>query len=371
MGDFENINGSEFVDTIYGNSFENLIKGNGGDDILTGGSGSDTFIYAKGDGNDTILDFDQNEDSISYQGFNAGEVAAFTESYLDDGSKVILLTDGAEITLIGAFVPPENFAPVLTTSSNFDTNEDTPSLAIAFSATDPDGNALQYSFSDPTKGSVTNNGDGTYTYTPDANENGSDSFTITVNDGTVDVSKTVDVTINGLNDAPVLTTSAMLSIDEDTASSAIAFSATDVDGDYLEYSFSNPSKGSIASNGDGAYTYTPHANENGNDVFTITVNDGTVDVSQTVYVTINANDTANNAPVLKLATSLNVNENTPSSAIYFSAKDADRDSLIYTYSTPSKGSLIINEYNTNYTYTPDANETGSDSFTITVNDGIS
>ncbi len=91
------------IDTIYGNSFENLIKGNGGDDILAGGSGSDTFIYARGDGNDTILDFDQDEDSISYQGFNADEVVGFTESYLDDGSKVILLTDGAEITLNGEF----------------------------------------------------------------------------------------------------------------------------------------------------------------------------------------------------------------------------------------------------------------------------
>ncbi|MDB4106246.1 Ig-like domain-containing protein [bacterium] len=202
MGDFENINGSEFVDTIYGNSFENLIKGNGGDDILAGGSGSDTFIYVKGDGNDTILDFDQNEDSISYQGFNADEVAAFTESYLDDGSKVILLTDGAEITLNGNFSLPINNLPVLTIPATLSTDEDTATAAIAFSGSDVDGDDLTFSFSNPAKGSVVDNGNGTFTYTPDANANGSDSFRLTANDGTFDVTETVNVVVAAKNDLP-------------------------------------------------------------------------------------------------------------------------------------------------------------------------
>ena len=59
--------------------------------------------------------------------------------------------------------------------------------AIAFSALDIDGDTVTYSFSDPSKGSVTNNGDGTYTYRPNSNENGSDSFNLTVNDGTVNI----------------------------------------------------------------------------------------------------------------------------------------------------------------------------------------
>ena len=114
MGDLEEVKGSSFSDKIYGNSLDNLIEGNGGDDTLAGGSGSDTFIYAKGDGNDTILDFNYNEDSISYQGFNEGEVAAITETYLDNGSKVLLLTDGAEITLNGDFAPPNPTTPTQT-----------------------------------------------------------------------------------------------------------------------------------------------------------------------------------------------------------------------------------------------------------------
>ena len=181
-----------------------------------------------------------------------------------------------------------NSLPLLSTDASLNVDEDTASSAIAFSATDADEDALSYTFSTPSKGSVTNNGNGTYTYMPAANENGTDSFTVTVNDTTDNVSQTVDVTINAVNDAPVLTTSSTLITNEDTASSAIAFSATDIEGDTLSYSFSTPTKGAVAKNGNGTYTYTPASNESGSDSFTVTVNDGTAVVSQTVDVTIAA-----------------------------------------------------------------------------------
>ena len=88
-----------------------------------------------------------------------------------------------------------NDAPIISTTASLTTAEDTATAAIAFSGIDVDGDTLNFSFSDPAKGSIVNNNDGTFTYTPDANENGADSFTLTVNDGTVDVSQTIDVAI--------------------------------------------------------------------------------------------------------------------------------------------------------------------------------
>lgn len=44
-------------DTIDGGADDDTITGGGGDDTLTGGDGNDTFIYAIGDGDDTITDF--------------------------------------------------------------------------------------------------------------------------------------------------------------------------------------------------------------------------------------------------------------------------------------------------------------------------
>src|SRR5262245_61202450 len=73
--------------------------------------------------------------------------------------------------------------------------------------TDANGDALTVmSFTAPAHGTLTDNGDGSFTYTPDENFNGSDSFTYRITDrkgGTA--TATVQVTVTAVNDAPVLT----------------------------------------------------------------------------------------------------------------------------------------------------------------------
>ena len=162
---------------------------------------------------------------------------------------------------------------------------------------------------------MVDNGDGTFAYTPDANANGSDSFTITANDGTVDVVETINVAIAAVNDAPTIATSTSIATDEDTATAAIAFSGSDADGDTLTFSFSDPAKGSVVDNGDGTFAYTPDANANGSDSFTITANDGTVDVVETINVAVAA---VNDAPTIATSTSIATDEDTATAAIAFS-----------------------------------------------------
>ena len=129
----------------------------------------------------------------------------------------------------------DNNIPITTTSS-ITVNEDTNSFPIPFSASDADlTDTLSYNFSDPEKGSITNNNNGTYTYSPDRDATGSDSFIITVSDGAEDVSQTVNVSINPENDAPVLQTISNISINEATHSGAMTFAATDADGDTLTH----------------------------------------------------------------------------------------------------------------------------------------
>ncbi|PGA15691.1 hypothetical protein COL65_21125, partial [Priestia aryabhattai] len=62
-------------------------------------------------------------------------------------------------------------------------NEDT-SLSSQVVATDVDGNPLTYGLLiGPVNGTVAVNPDGTYTYTPNENYNGVDSFSVVVSDG--------------------------------------------------------------------------------------------------------------------------------------------------------------------------------------------
>ena len=71
--------------------------------------------------------------------------------------------------------------------------------------TDVDGNSLTaVAASNPSHGTLTLNASGSVTYTPNANYDGSDSFTYWANDGTVDstTATTVSITVNPVNDAP-------------------------------------------------------------------------------------------------------------------------------------------------------------------------
>ncbi len=101
-------------------------------------------------------------------------------------------------------VTPVNDAPVAS-SGSFATAEDTAFSGNLPAATDVDGDALTYAAGStaPAHGTVVVNSDGSFTYTPTANFNGSDSFTYAVSDGTATVERTMTVTVAPVNDAPV------------------------------------------------------------------------------------------------------------------------------------------------------------------------
>ena len=82
-----------------------------------------------------------------------------------------------------------------------------PTIGVLANDTDADGNTLTVAaprpVSAPTNGSLTLNANGSFTYTPNADYFGSDSFTYRANDGTADSNlATVSITVTEVNDAP-------------------------------------------------------------------------------------------------------------------------------------------------------------------------
>jgi len=63
------LTGGEGNDTMYGGSGNDTLVGGAGNDQLTGGSGEDVFQFSAQDGgNDTITDFDLDDDSLTLDG---------------------------------------------------------------------------------------------------------------------------------------------------------------------------------------------------------------------------------------------------------------------------------------------------------------
>ncbi|RQW22184.1 retention module-containing protein [Rhodobacteraceae bacterium CH30] len=181
---------------------------------------------------------------------------------------------------------PENSNPILVDSNgaplgedvSVTTEEDKP-VSGKLDAADPDGDALTFNkASDPANGKVVVDANGNWTYTPNANYNGSDSFTVTVSDGKGGSDTiTVNVGVMPVNDPSVLQAD-LNTVTEDTplevaADKGLLSNDQDVDNSLTvskitvggtEYSVGAngatvvlADKGTLVVKADGSYSFTP------------------------------------------------------------------------------------------------------------------
>ena len=133
-----------------------------------------------------------------------------------------------------------------------------------------------------------------------------------------------------------------------------------------------PANGSAAINLAGDLEYTPNGDFNGLDSFTYSANDGTVDsAAATVDVTVNA---VNDAPVADdddYTTDEDVQLDVLAvDGVLFNDSDVDGDGLTAVLdSDVANGTLTLNP-DGSFSYLPDADYNGSDSFTYHANDGV-
>ncbi len=195
-------------------------------------------------------------------------------------------------------VNPVNDAPEAVNDSVVLNEDKSATFNVLGNDFDVDGNPLTIdSFTSPANGNLVQNPDNTFTYTPNANFNGSDSFTYTISDGQGGFdTATVNITVNPVNDAPEAADDIIVNVGEDeSATFNVLTTSSDIDGNTLTIdSFTIPANGSLIKNLDNTFTYTPNANFNGSDSFTYTVSDGNGGFdTATVNITVNP---VNDAP---------------------------------------------------------------------------
>ncbi|MGZ0135819.1 tandem-95 repeat protein [Priestia megaterium] len=290
------------------------------------------------------------------------------ENYNGVDSFSVVVSDGqggTAVSTITITILPVNDSPVGPVVVTLLTNEDT-AVSSQITAFDPDGEVLTYSLQDPpTNGVAVVNPDGTFTYTPNGNYNGSDTFTVLISDPSgAFIVTNVFVTVIPVNDAPVVPDYAFV-INEDTSLSSQVV-ATDVDGNPLTYGLlTGPVNGTVVVNPDGTYTYTPNENYNGVDSFSVVVSDGQGGTAvSTITITILP---VNDPPVGPVVVTLVTNEDTPVSS-QITAFDPDGEVLTYSLQDPpTNGVAVVNPDGT-FTYTPNGNYNGPDTFTVLISD---
>jgi len=252
------------------------------------------------------------------------------------------------------------------------TNEDTPVvIPVLANDSDPDGDPLVVTSASSPDGNVVINVDGTITFTPAPNFNGTTTITYAISDGNGGTATaTVNVTVNPVNDAPVVDTpiANQTGVDSGTVSIPVAGNFSDLDGDTLTYAVVGLPAGLTMDPATGLITGTinPAASQVNGGVYTVTVtasdgNGGTVTTSFTYTVT-------NPAPV---ATDDNAttNEDTPVVIpVLANDSDPDGDPLIVTSASSPDGTVVINANGT-ITFTPNPNFNGSTTITYTISDG--
>jgi uncharacterized delta-60 repeat protein len=244
---------------------------------------------------------------------------------------------------------------------------------ITLTALDIDGDTLTYSIVDgPANGTLTGTAPN-LTYTPDDGFNGADNFTFKANDGTVDSNiATVSIDVTSVNDIPSIDQADPFAVtmDEDGVFTT-TLTATDAEIDPLTWSISSGAANGDASIGasTGLVGYTPDANFNGTDTFTIQVSDGGGTDTIVFEVTVNP---LNDTPVAK-DDDFDVDEDgfldITLTQLLSNDTDADDDTLsIASHTDPSSGMLTVNG-DDSFTYVPEPDFNGEDSFTYQVSDG--
>ena len=291
----------------------------------------------------------------------------------------VLVTDDSSATDSKSFsitILNTNDAPIVSSAiDDILINEDTSDVSIDITGVFDDddiivaSDSLTLSIANSNEGLLNAGLDGlTVNLSLLENQNGSATITVTAtDDSSATVTDTFIVTVNPINDNPVLTDIGAQSVNEDTAK-VILLTATDIDEDDLTYTATSTESNVTASVSNDTLTLTPADNWNGTTDITVTVTDdgtGTLTDTETFTVTINA---INDAPVISIMDSVTIDEDN-FATVNLSASDIEGDGLTYSVSS-AESNVTATVSNDTLTLTPSENWNGTGNITVFVNDGF-
>lgn len=128
----------------------------------------------------------------------------------------------------------------------------------------------------PSHGTLVLQTNGSYSYVPASNFNGSDSFSYNLSDGSATVTASVTITVTSANDVPVAGNDTAQVNEDGSVVAQVMSNNSDVEGDTLTVTaiLSQPTHGTAALNANGTIIYVPAVNYSGVDSLQYRVSDG-------------------------------------------------------------------------------------------------
>ena len=223
------------------------------------------------------------------------------------------------------------------------------------------------------------------TMLPVPNQSGFSTLTLTVSDGSSSASSAFVLTVNAVNDAPVISAMPDQTIEEDASSDALAFTLADVDSlpDTLsvQAKSSNPAllpEAAIALSGSGAsrsLMLVPAANQAGTSTVILIATDGTAISTRTFVLTVSA---INDAPTITRIADQTIEQDAATGALTFTLSDIDTDAAALTVTATSSNNRLVtalgiqmsgSDNTRSIQVTPAAGQVGTASILLTVSDG--
>jgi ELWxxDGT repeat protein len=358
---------------------DDVFVGMGSSDDVMGGAGNDTAglgggndRFDGGDGIDTVALRGRRDDyaieDLGNGRFRLTDLRPGVDG--DDGVALLTAVELAQftdqtVTLLGApDLLPDALDDAATTAEDM-------AVVIAVLANDApgDGPGVTTIAAGPANGIAVVNADGSITYTPAGNFNGTDSFTyrLTDADGDGDTA-TVTVTVSAVNDAPVANADTAAVDEGASVTIDVAANDTDIDGDPLAVASIavGPTFGTVAIvNGQLVYT----ANDGVGavlDSFSYVIADGQGGTA-TGQVSVGIGDV--NTPPVAIDDAASTDEDTAISVVVL-ANDADDDAappVVTIVGGPANGAAVVNA-DGSITYTPGAHFSGTDAITYRITD---
>ena len=300
-----------------------------------------------------------------------GDVALFSVSGWDGKSS------SPEQAVISVKLEPIDDPSTITGDTSASTEEDN-SISGDLDATDTEGLTNNTPFSiadDPSNGSASiDAATGAWTYTPNADFNGSDSFIISITDDLGGTTKqAINISIGIVNDPSTISGNTAANTKEDNTVSG-DLDATDIEGltNNTPFSIANdPSNGSASIDAaTGSWTYTPNADFNGSDSFIVSITDD-LGGTTTQAITINVEPVDDPSSIIGDTTANTKEDNSVSGDLDATDTEGLTNNTPFSIANdPSNGSASIDAATGSWTYTPNADFNGSDSFIVSITDDL-